>query len=503
MDSTIARTWLPVGAVVIIIIAVGAYAFTHRTVAPAPTPGTSLTSSTTAALPPVINDFWGGGKPVNLLDATLVVRELDSSTSTVQVDKATLGLVSTSTSPTYYFKDANNVYFFDSGSNENQQPRPRKKNPNPVPTPYILYRLPLSPASFRVLSYDYIADDTQVYYFDEFGATRDGFLPVSGIDAKTAYVPGAIDKSVDFINSSLDRDHVVADTQNVYVGTAKLIANKDVRFLDWDSGDKTYATTYGVTGSSVICISDSTEHPGGLNEGITSYTGHVLAADASSFKPILINGQNFYAEDASGHVFVNCTPLGNGPVTAFVFETTPADSQGNVNELLLLTNLALYDTTGHQLVARTGALSGFKYLDTTGDYFTLDGKAYWYQADWVANSSNNYAYLINNGSVDLSSFAIIDSWRNAKIAVSDFGVAKDARQVYIDYSDGYTDHHAVAFTPKDIATFSEINCPSLGIYFKDSQAVYDKDGAIVAGADPATFVTNDARCSEPFNGDGY
>jgi|GEM_PF-4682821 len=491
MDSTTARTWLPVGAV-IIIIAVGAYAFTHRTVAPAPTPGTSLTSSTTATLPPVINDFWGGGKPVNLLDATLIVKELDSSTSTVQVDKATLGLVSTSTSPTYYLKDANNVYFFDAGSNENQQPRPRKKNPNPAPTPYILYRLPLSAASFRIINYDYVADDTHVYY--KTGHVNDNdqidghsFTAVEGIDPKTAYDPNPHVPGIDYINGT--GTILVADAKEVYYGTQELAPNQNFHFLDWTSGGTTYSTIYAVSGSSVVCISGG-EH-------------HVLSTAVSTFAPVLISGENFYAKDGAGQVFVNCNPLDSGKTTStFAWET--ASAQANPPYTLLLTDSGLYDANGKFLVTRTGTPSGFKYLNDTGEYFALDGKAYWYATDSYIKDNGATPTLINGGNVDISSFTVLKAWNDVKLGRY-AGVARDANRVYVDnYRDYYkaiVDEHV--FVPKDISAFTVLDCPSLAVYFWDSVAVYSEDGSVVTDANPATFATNDSRCSEPFNWDGY
>jgi len=386
-----------------------------------------------------------------------------------------------------YLKDNNSIYVFDKFSDDNQ----KNKCGSGLGTQShcTIYKLPLDVSSFRVINYYFIADKNQVLYWNWWEGARDEFIPVNGIDAKTAMTfsskPEFKDGDRSYVYSLGSISHMVVDKKEVYLKTEPLTSYHHFNFFYWKNEEKEYGSIYGasVGNDKVICLSQQFS---GATVQKTTVIGHILTADSNSFRVLLIGGGNYYAKDDKGHVFVNCNELpwlDNQPIQNFDIKSL--FKKGHPMQLLLTSDMAIYDKEGNILIKRVNKNDQlFNFLDDSGRYFVVDGKIYWYKTE---NYEKAELKLINNGDVDLDSFKVL-------ISISDnykygppgsFGVAKDKKLVFINDN--------ITILPKDLVSFSVVDCPSKEIFFKDVYNVYGKDGVIIAGADPNTF-KNDPLC---------
>src|SRR3989344_2792437 len=425
-------------------------------------------------------------KKVDLRNFNLVVKELSGDVSSVQVDKATLRVVSSFDIPAY-LRDKNNVYVYDHQNKDNWGVTWN----NPNTDHYVLYRLPLNARSFRVVSYYFIADDKQVLYWNWWSGNRQEYIAVKGINAKAARDGSPKEEGVEYINPAARRGHVVVDDKQVFLGTEPLVTNQNFHFLNWQTGNKKYETIYGKSGDKIICLSQKSEGQK------TQVIGNLLTAHADSFGTLLINEETYYAKDGTGNAFIDClglTKIANQPIQNFEIKTLFKDSR--IVQILLLSDGAIYSRKGNVLSERTNKIQPFQYLDEIGNYFTIDGKVFWYSA--IQNGATK-VNILNNGDIDLASFKVLLSKISDPYLFQSVGAAKDKYRVYVSENEPKYPEYVISnfvFVPKDLSTFSLVDCPSQKIFFKDIYNVYAKDGSVVSGASPSTFV-DDPQCKTP------
>lgn len=421
---------------------------------------------------PIMVESTGLGK-INLRDLELVVRESSGQSSMARVDKARLYILKDFTVPVY-LADNNNVYVYDSANVDNWNNQSNSR---------VLTRLPLGPTTFRIINYYFIADDKQVLYSDWWGG-RYAFLPVEGIDVKTARSGVAQDSAVERINSAGRDDHIIIDDNNVFLGKNMLTSNKNFHFLNWRSGNNLYATIYAISGDKVICLSEN------RTGSLVTVIGNILSADSNTFIPFLISGQLNYAKDALGNAFVDCTALpkiSDHPIKNLTARSLFHDN--TVAALVLESDDAIYSKEGSILVVRDRAIqNSFRFLDKIGNYFALDGKVYWNN---TALDEKSKVSVLNKGDVDLDTFMVMSS---GKTWYESFGIAKDKFRVYL--------RDNIVFIPKDTPSLTMVSCPSDKLFLKDNFAVYAADGTIVQDVVPNSF-ENDPRCSEIHTEDGF
>ena len=188
------------------------------------------------------------------------------------------------------------------------------------------------------------------------------------------------------------------------------------------------------------------------------------------------------------------TKIANQPIQNFEIKTLFKDSR--IVQILLLSDGAIYSRKGNVLSERTNKIQPFQYLDEIGNYFTIDGKVFWYSA--IQNGATK-VNILNNGDIDLASFKVLLSKISDPYLFQSVGAAKDKYRVYVSENEPKYPEYVISnfvFVPKDLSTFSLVDCPSQKIFFKDIYNVYAKDGSVVSGASPSTFV-DDPQCKTP------
>jgi len=444
-----------------------------------------------------------GQQGVDLRNAPLLVKELDESISQIKVDTATLTIFSPwDFGMTVYLRDKDNVYLFSRGVAGNEEHHVIARSSGVVTTSsseYVLYHLPLSADTVRIISEYYLADAETVLYthWTPNNHGHNAFDPVLGIDAKTARDGSPKEDGVEYTNSTAMRNYVVVDAKNVFVGDKMVVANDNFHFLNWRTENRVYESIYARSGDQIVCVTGKKEMISGWTVPATVPVGTVLTADAKTFTPALISGETQYGVDEAGNAFIDCaelTKISDRPIQNLKFKSI-INNDGRVLRLLLVSSDAVYGRTG-QILAQADTtvahIPEFKYLDDIGKYFIYDGRIYWYDEEY----QEMWSFLVNNGDVDINSFKVLYSREPGSAELSTrAGVAKDARRVYVNIgrSTWGDEPKNLAFTPKDLTTFSVIDCVSKIVYFKDKYQVYDEDGSVIVGADPETF-TRDTRC---------